>query len=100
MMPTRTYPQGVPSWIDTEQPDPEAAQDFYRRLFGWTFETVSPPGTPMYAIAGLSDRDIAGLARSDGQSAAWNTYIAVDDADAPTALVTASGGEVLTGPFD
>lgn len=100
MSPTRTYPHGVPSWIDTEQPDPDAAQDFYRRLFGWTFETVSPPGTPMYAIARISDRDVAGLARSDGQPAGWNTYIAVDDADATAARVTASGGEVLTGPFD
>ena len=44
MSPTRTYPHGVPSWVDTEQPDPEAAQAFYRQLFGWTFETVSPAG--------------------------------------------------------
>jgi predicted enzyme related to lactoylglutathione lyase len=101
MTPTRTYPHGVPSWVDTEQPDPEAAQDFYSQLFGWTFETVSPPGTPMYAIATLDGRDVAGLARAEaGRPAAWNTYIATDDADATAARVTAAGGEVLVGPFD
>ena len=100
MSPTRTYPNGVPSWVDTEQPDPEAAQDFYERLLGWTFETVSPPGTPTYVIASLDGRDVAGLALADGEPAAWNTYIAVDDADATAAGVAAAGGEVLSGPFD
>ena len=99
MSPTRTYPQGVPSWVDTEQPDPDAAQHFYSRLLGWTFETVSPPDTPMYAIATLDGRDVAGLARADGPAAAWNTYIAVDDADATAASVSAARGEVTVGPF-
>ena len=35
---TRTYPEGVPSWIDIEQADLAAAQEFYGGLFGWTFE--------------------------------------------------------------
>jgi uncharacterized protein len=96
---TRTYPDGVPSWIDTEQPDPETAQDFYRRLLGWEFETVSPAGAPMYAIATLGGRDVAGLAPADGPAATWNTYIAVDDADATVARVTDAGGEVTFGPF-
>jgi predicted enzyme related to lactoylglutathione lyase len=96
---TRTYPQGVPSWVDTEQPDPEAAQDFYRRLLGWEFETVSPPGAPMYAIASLGGRDVAGMAAADAQPAAWNTYIAVDDADATAARVVEAGGAVVTGPL-
>jgi uncharacterized protein len=99
MSPTRTYPHGVPSWVDTEQPDPEAALDFYHRLFGWTFETVSPPGAPLYVIAGLGGRDVAGLAVADAQPSAWNTYVAVDDADATAGRVTADGGEVLAGPF-
>jgi uncharacterized protein len=99
MSQTRTYPHGVPSWVDTEQPDPEAAQDFYRRLLGWTFETVSPPGTPMYAIATLDGRDVAGLAPGETEAGTWNTYVAVDDADATAARITAAGGEVLVGPF-
>jgi uncharacterized protein len=100
MSATRTYPDGVPSWVDTEQPDPEAAQDFYHRLLGWTFETVTPPGAPLYVIATLDGRDVAGLARAEARPSVWNTYVAVDDADATAARVTAAGGEVLTGPFE
>lgn len=100
MSPVRTYPHGVPSWVDTEQPDPEAAQLFYGQLFGWTFETVSPPGTPLYVIASLDDRDVAGLALAEAEPAAWNTYIAVDDADATAAGVSSAGGDVLSGPFE
>ena len=34
------YIPGVPCWIDTNQPDPEAAVAFYSDLFGWEFEDV------------------------------------------------------------
>lgn len=100
MTENRTYPDGVPSWIDTEQPDPQAAQDFYRQLFGWEFTRVSPPGAPFYAIARLDGRDVAGLSGAPAQSGRWNTYIAVDDADASAQRVTANGGEILAGPTD
>lgn len=36
------YPAGVPCWIDTFQPDPEAAARFYERLFGWEFAEAEP----------------------------------------------------------
>ena len=39
-----SYIPGVPCWIDTNQPDPEAAVAFYRDLFGWEFEDVMPRG--------------------------------------------------------
>jgi uncharacterized protein len=96
----RTYPEGVPSWVDTEQHDPQAAQDFYEGLFGWTFTTVSPPGAPVYAIAALDGRDIAGIGQARDSPAEWNTYIAVDDADAAAARISAAGGTVIDGPAD
>ncbi len=87
----RTYPEGVPCWVDTEQRDPRAAQEFYGGLFGWTFTTVSPPGAPVYAIAALDGRDVAGLGQAGDTPPAWNTYIAVDDADAAIARLAAAG---------
>ena len=43
-MPERDgYIPGVPCWVDTSQPDPEAVLDFYSGLFGWEFEDVMPP---------------------------------------------------------
>lgn len=90
----RTYPDGVPSWIDLEQPDLAATQEFYGGLFGWRFEVV---GTGQYVIATLDGRDVAGLAEpgADGATDGWNTYVAVDDADATAARVGAAGGAVL-----
>ena len=96
----RTYPNGVPSWVDTEQPDPEAAIYFYRALFGWSFTPVSAPEAPFYAIASVAGRDVAGLGAGPARPAVWNTYIAVDDADASAARAWAAGGEIVAGPFD
>ena len=100
---TRTYPQGVPSWVDTGQRDPLAAQEFYGALFGWTFTTVSPAGAPVYAIAALDGRDVAGLGQAGDGPPAWNTYVAVDDAEAMAGRLTAAGAEVTDlgqeGPF-
>jgi uncharacterized protein len=50
----RSYPAGVPCWVDTDQPDVDAARDFYAGVFGWTFSDAVPteaPGT--YLIAAL-----------------------------------------------
>jgi len=94
----RTYPQGVPSWVDTDQQDPHAAQEFYGGLFGWTFTTVSPPGGPVYAIATVDGRDVAGIGQALKAPSAWNTYIAVDDATATAARLSAAGGEVTEDP--
>lgn len=98
---SRTYPDGVPSWVDLEPRDPGAAQEFYGRLFGWEISRVSPPDTPFYAIATLDGgRDVAGFAQGDHASAVWNTYIAVDDAEATAARIGAAGGEVIVEPAD
>jgi predicted enzyme related to lactoylglutathione lyase len=104
-MPERDgYIEGVPCWVDTTQPDPEAAVDFYSRLFGWEFENAMPPGVPgSYYIARLRGGDVAAVGSvfpGAPEQAAWNTYIWVDDADATTAKAEAAGGTVLSEPVD
>lgn len=95
----RTYPAGVPCWIDTEQPEPAATCAFYSELFGWTFDQVTPPDAPeSYAIASLDGLAVAAVASSTGRPVAWNTYIAADDVDAVAARVTELGGRVLSEP--
>lgn len=98
----RTYPHGVTSWIDTEQPDIEAARLFYTGLFGWRLTEAMPPGAPgSYLIATLDEQDVAALAPAPaGAAARWNTYVAVDDADATAAAVTTRGGAVVAAPQD
>lgn len=96
----RTYPRGVPSWIDTVQPDPVAASQFYGGLFGWTFANAMPPQAPgVYLIAQLNGSDVAAIGSGDS-APAWNTYIAVTDADASAADVATAGGTVQTPPAD
>ena len=42
-MPERDgYIPGVPCWVDSQHPDPEAVLPFYRGLFGWDFENAMP----------------------------------------------------------
>jgi predicted enzyme related to lactoylglutathione lyase len=98
----RTYPAGVPCWVDTEQSDVAGARRFYEGLFGWTFSDAVPaevPGT--YLIASLGGADVAAIgAAENGAGAEWNTYIAVDDADADAAEVRAAGGELTVEPVD
>jgi len=104
-MPQRDgYISGVPCWIDTSQPDPEAAVAFYRALFGWEFEDAMPPGSPgRYFMARLHGGDVAAVGSlPDGAppAAMWTTYIWVDSADETADRVVAAGGRTLTEPFD
>jgi uncharacterized protein len=104
-MPERdSYMPGVQCWIDSSQPDPEAAVAFYRGLFGWDFENVMPPGSGgKYFIARLRGGDVAAVgsqAEGGPPSAVWNTYVWVDSADEAASKVRDAGGRVVTNPFD
>jgi predicted enzyme related to lactoylglutathione lyase len=104
-MPERDgYIPGVPCWVDTSQPDPEAAVDFYRGLFGWEFEDVMPPDSPgKYFSARIRGGDVAAVGsipEGAPQQAMWNTYIWVDSADETAAKVREAGGSVAMEPFD
>jgi predicted enzyme related to lactoylglutathione lyase len=104
-MPERSgYLQGVPCWVDTSQPQPDAVLDFYRGLFGWEFENVMPPDSPgQYFLARIGGRDVAGVGSIPPEApptAVWNTYIAVESADDAVAKAKDAGGQVLMEPFD
>jgi predicted enzyme related to lactoylglutathione lyase len=104
-MPERDgYIPGVPCWVDTSQPDPEAAVDFYRGLFGWEFEDVMPPDSPgKYFSARIRGGDVAAVGsipEGAPQQAMWNTYIWVDSADETAGKVRDAGGSVAMEPFD
>jgi predicted enzyme related to lactoylglutathione lyase len=98
------YMPGVPCWVDTSQPDPEAALPFYSGLFGWDFEDAMPPGSAgKYFFARLRGADVAAVgSQPEGgpPMALWNTYIWVESADEAASKVKAAGGSVVTEPFD
>jgi predicted enzyme related to lactoylglutathione lyase len=104
-MPERDgYIPGVPSWVDTTQPDPAAAVAFYGGLFGWEFEDVMPAGSPgRYFIARIRGGDVAAVGsvpESAPPMAMWNTYISVESADETATKVRDAGGNVLMEPGD
>jgi uncharacterized protein len=104
-MPERDgYIPGVPCWIDTRHPDPEAAVAFYNGLFGWEFENVMPPAADApYFVARIRGGDVAAVGsipEGAPPAAMWNTYVWVDSADDSASKVRAAGGRVVTEPFD
>jgi uncharacterized protein len=104
-MPERNgYIPGVPCWVDTSQPDPEAAVDFYSGLFRWEFEDVMPPVSEgKYFIARLPGGDVAAIGSIPEAAppvAMWNTYVWVESADDTASNVRDAGGGVGTEPFD
>jgi predicted enzyme related to lactoylglutathione lyase len=104
-MPERDgYIPGVPCWVDTSQPNPEAAAAFYSGLFGWEVRDVVPPeseGTYLVGeIRGGGVAAIQPIPEGAPPMAMWNTYIWVDSADETASNVVEAGGKVLMDPFD
>jgi predicted enzyme related to lactoylglutathione lyase len=107
-MSTRSeYPAGVPCWVETLQPDPRAALDFYGPLLCWELSEPGPmpgglPGE--YVVARVDGLAVAGIgALPDvGQPpfAVWNTYVRVDGVDAAVDRATTAGATLLLGPVD
>ena len=84
-MTDRTYPQGVPCWVDTEQPDVEAASRVLRRALRLDVRGRDAAGRAGELCHRHARRpDVGRDRRSRNGAPAWNTYIAVDDADVAT----------------
>lgn len=104
-MPERDgYIPGVPCWVDTSQPDPEAAVAFYGGVFGWELEDVMPADAEnRYFMARIRGKNVAAIGSSPPGAppmAVWNTYVAVADADETAAKAREAGGTVMMEPFD
>jgi uncharacterized protein len=104
-MPERDgYLPGVPCWVDTSQPNPEAAVAFYSGLFGWDFKDAMPPDSAgKYFIASLRGGTVAAVGSQPENApptATWNTYVWVENADEAVAKARDAGGRVVADPFD
>ncbi len=98
------YIPGVPCWVDTSQPDPEASLPFYSGLFGWEFNNVMPEGSGGdYFVGYIRGGDVAAVGtipQGAPRVATWNTYIWVDSADETATKALKAGGGVAMEPFD
>jgi len=98
------YPSGAPCWVETLQPDPDAAAQFYGQLFGWQFDEPKPmPGRlgGEYLAARIAGRLVTGIgqAPASAPTALWSTFISVDSIEAVLTRVADAGGAVIVGPL-
>jgi uncharacterized protein len=99
-----SYTPGTFCWADLQTSDQEGAKAFYSGLFGWEVEDL-PVGEGMhYSMARVDGRSVAAIAPlppgQDQMPPHWNSYVAVEDADAATARARELGAAVLAEPFD
>lgn len=89
-------------WIELATPDPDAALDFYGKLFGWSQQGAMPMGDMGdYTFVGASEQNRPGAIMSSattGAPARWNWYVEVPDIDAAVATAKAKGGTLIQGP--
>ena len=104
-MPEREgFPPGVPAWIDTTQPDLDAALAFYGGLFGWHSDERAPSdSSDRYVVATLDGKTVAAIGSPGADRPStpdWTTYVAVDSVEEAAGKVHEAGGKVLTEPAD
>jgi hypothetical protein len=93
------------SWDDLRSTEPDAARDFYVRVFGFRTEALDAAG-PDYSMFFLPDDDapLGGMGgmmgAPEGTPSHWVVYFGVEDVDAAVAVAAEAGGTVLGPPFD
>ncbi|MFP5334138.1 MAG: VOC family protein [Actinomycetes bacterium] len=95
---------GSVTWNEVLTRDVDAAQAFYRAVFGYGFGDMSGEGF-RYATLDIDGRPCGGVGSlaagtPDEVPAHWQTYFMVDDADDASTRVTELGGRVTGGPQD
>jgi len=102
MIETKSYPPGVPCWVEALEPDARAAAAFYRGVFGWEARGPGPmSGGGEYFVACLEGDEVAGIGTLPaGVTPHWATYVRVDDLERTAARAAAAGGRVIVPPVD
>ncbi|MBK7707665.1 MAG: VOC family protein [Acidobacteria bacterium] len=96
-------------WTEVATGDLDAAMNFYRTVFGWTFKENNSVGEGMRyeEFSAANGNPIGGMYKISAEMYGDNpppphliNYIAVDDVDATAARAPEIGGAVVSGPMD
>ncbi|HTZ09049.1 MAG TPA: VOC family protein [Acidimicrobiales bacterium] len=88
-------PAGAPCWIDLSTSDVGQARAFYGAVFGWGAHEPQLEFGGYFSFTRHGARTAGCMAAMPGGGHdTWTTYLAVDDAEATLAAVTAHGGQV------
>jgi uncharacterized protein len=97
---------GTFCWPELGTIDQPGAKKFYSALLGWDMnDTEMGPGE-YYTMIMLKERNVGALYTmrkeelSQGIPPHWNSYVAVESADAAAAKAKTLGGTLLAEPFD
>lgn len=93
--------RGAPCWVNLMARDLRAAQDFYGRVLGWSFEPASPGKA--FSLAQADGRPVAGLgalAPTLQVAVAWTPYFAVESVDDTAGRIRERGATVAVGPLE
>lgn len=95
------YDPGAFCWVGLATSDPDGAERFYERLFGWEGEQLSARELGSYTLLRRDGLDVAILyrqmpeARAAGAPPHWTSFISVENADATAARADALGGAAV-----
>lgn len=96
-------PRGRFCWYELMTSDPEAAQDFYRTVVGWTTQRWDGGETP-YTMWMNGEAPVGGvMALPPGAGDTpphWIAYVSTPDTDATIAEAKDAGATVVWGPMD
>lgn len=92
------------SWSELWTSDPDAAWDFYSKLFGWveTGTMEMGPGVTYRMFGRTKDLSLGGIAQKDprGPASAWLFYATVANADEAGERAQELGAHIMMGPMD
>lgn len=92
--------QGSPCWYELASKAPKDVQDFYAKTLGWDWMDAGMEFMT-YLLAARDGAMVAGLySADDDQPAAWQIYIAVEDATATVTQAESLGAKVIQPPAD
>jgi uncharacterized protein len=100
------YAPGTFCWVELTTTDQEAAKSFYGGLFGWSAQDTPVGEGAFYSIMSRDGKSAAAIAtqpeaqREAGVPPVWNSYVAVEDADAAAERAKQLGANVHAPPFD
>ena len=103
MVTQRTYPHGVPCWVEVETRDVGATAAFYVELFGWRFVEQPARGGARYVVASLDGTNgtaVAAVAGVTSLDTALNTSEGDMDPSGKALITYGTIDEYLTGEHD
>jgi predicted enzyme related to lactoylglutathione lyase len=100
-MSTVTQTVGKFVWHEQVSPDPEHAQDFYTRLFGWSTD-VFKPGEADYTMISSRGQTHGGFAKAmeGAPPPHWLSHIRVEKLEDTIEKAIGAGGKLAGGPFE